>query len=155
MSEQGAQVDQEKMRKLREEIEQFHALFQLRHRQNYHLNWVLILVGLLLSAGVTIAGMLNYGVIAAIMGVGIGLLIGIQNAFPFSEKADFYRLVMSESWNLKTTLEYKVETNRQFTIVLNKFMKLRDHAAASLPKGQGMDAVRKMYEDLSADPGNV
>jgi hypothetical protein len=136
---------------LRGDIEEFTRKYGKRHRGNFHLNWILIVIGLLLAAGVTISGMLNQGIIAAILGVCIGFLIGLQNAFPLSEKAEFYRLVVTEAENLIFELKYEVESEQQFREVVNKFQGLRDHAAKSLPRGQGMEAVKDMYKELSSE----
>jgi hypothetical protein len=135
--------------KLVSELNQFVETYQKRHRGNFHLNWILILTGLLLSAGVTISGMLNQGMIAALLGICIGFLFGVQNAFPLGEKAEFYRLMVTEGQNLISILDYEVDTSKEFEDCQKRFRKLRSHAAMSLPKGRGMDAVKEMYKDIS------
>ena len=149
MSNQSITQLEQKKQKLTGEIREFVVTYQKRHRGNFHLNWILIVVGLLLSAGVTIFGMLNQGVVAAVLGVCIGLLIGMQNAFPLGEKAEFYRLMVVEGQNLISILDYEVNTDKDFASIEKQFRKLRSHAASDLPKGKGMDAVKEMYQDLS------
>ncbi len=138
-----------KKQKLMGEINQFVETYQKRHSGNFHLNWILIVIGLLLSAGVTVAGMLNQGLIAAVLGICIGFLLGLQNAFPLGEKAEFYRLMIVEGQNLISVLNYEVDTLKEFEDSQKRFRKLRSHAAASLPKGRGMEAVKEMYKDFS------
>jgi hypothetical protein len=120
-----------------------------RHKLNYRGNAALIIVGLALSAGVTIAGILDYGLVAAILGVAVGYVIGVQNAFPIGEKAEFYRLIIAEGDNLISELKFEVKTEGQFLNRVNKFQKLRMYGTENLPRGQGMQAVKNFYKDMS------
>ena len=149
MSQQPTIDLESKKQQLINEINQFVGIYQKRHSGNFHLNWILIVIGLLLSAGVTIAGMLNQGLIAAVLGICIGFLISLQNAFPLGEKAEFYRLMVTEGQNLISMLNYEVDTTKEFEDSQRRFRKLRSHAATSLPKGRGMEAIKEMYKDLS------
>ncbi len=149
MSNEPTDKLEQKKQKLTGEIHDFVTIYQNRHRGNFHLNWILIVVSLLLSAGVTIFGMLNQGMVAAVLGVCIGFLIGMQNAFPLGEKAEFYRLMVVEGQNLISMLDYEVNTDKDFASIEKQFRKLRSHAASDLPKGKGMDAIKEIYQDLS------
>ena len=137
---------------LESDIAQFSEQYQKLHRANWRLNAILILLGLVLSASVTVAGMFNQGIMAALLGVAIAFLIGIQNAFPMSDKAEFYRVIVAESQNMLLELKHTIDTKEEFEIVVLNFQTLRKHAAAGLPRGQGMEAVRNMYKELSYNP---
>ncbi len=113
------------------------------HLHDFRLNNVTVIVALLLTAGVTVAGVYGLAQFAAVFGVGIAFLIGLQNAFPLSEKAEFYRIVHAECENLIDDLKYRVENESQFKHVLGKFESLRDVAAKKRPKGREMQAVRE------------
>jgi hypothetical protein len=150
MSQNQEPVDATRAEALQHEIESFLVPLRRRHITTFRGNAALIIIGLALSARVTIAGILDYGLIAAILGVAIGYVIGVQNAFPIGEKAEFYRLLIAEGDNLINELKFEVKTEAQFLNRVNKFQKLRMYGAENLPRGQGMQAIKNFYEDMSA-----
>jgi hypothetical protein len=135
---------------LGKDIEAFKKYYFRRRRMNYITYAILILLGLSMAVAITIAGIFNQGVIAAILGVGVGFIQGIQQVFPMGEKAEFYRLIVAESENLIADLRYKTTSENDFQSVLQKYQTLRIHAATSIPRGQGMETVKKMYDDLAS-----
>lgn len=148
--EQHDILDAIKVRDLQDDIEKFLVPLRKRHLSTFRGSAALIVIGLVLSAAVTIAGILDEGLLAAILGVTIGFVIGVQNAFPIGDKAEFYRLLIVEGENLIGDLKYEVKTEKEFLSVNNRFQKLRKHSAEDLPRGQGMQAVKNLYQDLSA-----
>jgi hypothetical protein len=114
----------------------------------------LIAGGLVLGVGVSLAGFLNYGFLAGVMGMMITALIGFQNAFNFSEKADFYHIIHNEAKALRDRLRYKVATAQEFGTVVDELGVLRNYAAKELPKGKGMETVREMYSGSQPQPGS-
>ena len=133
-------------KELLHEMEGFRKHLWKLHLYNFRLNWVTVIVALALTAGVTVAGVYGNGQFAAVFGVGIAFLIGLQNAFPLSEKAEFYRTIVAEYDNLKDDLMYCVETEKQFKQVLHKFEALRDNAAKKRPKGHEFQAEFRMQK---------
>lgn len=149
MNEQQIAVDQEKKDELQRIIEEFVQTYLRRHKYNYLGNWIIVLIGLLLAGAVTVAGIYDKGTIAAVLGVCTAIAIGAQKAFPIGERAEFYRLVVAEGRNLTDDLKFRVKTEPEFQTLLNKWQKLRTHAAASLPRGKEMEAIKDMSADLS------
>ena len=137
-------------RKLSKEIRDFADYRWKLHLFNFRLNWITIIGALALSAGVTFAGIYDDAKTAAVLGVAIFFIIGLQNAFPLSEKAEFYRIVVAESENLQDTLKYKVDSRTQLAAVLKKFETLREFAAKKRPKGREMKAVSEMYKETGS-----
>jgi hypothetical protein len=150
MSPEDSSANDEKVTVLQQEIEAFLVPLRRRHVMTFRGNAALIIVGLALSAGVTIASILDYGLIAAILGVAIGYVIGVQNAFPIGEKAEFYRLLIAEGDNPINELKFEVKTDAEFLDRVDKFKKLRMYGAENLPRGQGMQAVKNFHKDMSA-----
>lgn len=60
-----------------------------RHRFYSRWNGWVVGISLFLSAAVTIAGIFDKGIVAAVLGVLLGLTIGAQQAWPLSEKGYF------------------------------------------------------------------
>lgn len=137
-------------RELANEIEDFVEDHRRAYRVNYFLSVAVIVVGLLLSAGVTISGILDLGKVSAVLGVFIAVMIGLQGSLAIGEKADFNRMMIAEGRILVSRLKFEVDNEREFRSVRRRFEILRRHAAASLPKGQGMETIKKMYEEMTA-----
>ena len=150
MDSQVSPALQQRLDRLVLEIETFRRHFFRHRRMNYITYASLVLLGLAASVAITVAGILNLGLYAAILGVCVGFIQGIQQIFPMNEKAEFYRLIVAESENLIDDLKYRVLTDDELKSILTRFQTLREHAAAALPKGQGMDTVKKMYDDLAS-----
>lgn len=74
----------------------------------------------------------------------------MERAFRYGEKRDFHRVLASECYNLEIALNYAVADEDKFRIILEKFTSLINRAAKELPKGQGMNAVKSLYEELDS-----
>ena len=138
-----------------EEIQNFITLQRRAYRVNYTLNIMIILLGLLLSAGVTISGILNQGQISAVLGVFIALLFGLNSSLAIGERADFNRVMFAEADNLVSRLRFQVGGAREFQSALSRFLVLRRHAATSVPRGQGLETVRRMYQEMTSEARDV
>jgi hypothetical protein len=131
-------------KELLQEMEEFDGHVCKLHLYNYRLNVMTVYIALLLTACVTVAGVFGQAQFAAVFGVGIAFLIGVQNAFPLGEKAEFYRIVVAECYNLEDQLRYGIKTENQFKHLLHKFMALRDDAAKNRPKGREMQTLETL-----------
>jgi hypothetical protein len=134
---------------LTKEVESFRAQHVRQRKINWTFNLILIGAGILLSIAVIVAGIYDEGKIAAVLGALTAAAIAAQNAIAAGEKAEFYRVVCAEAENLLDELRYLVDTNREFETTVRTFEALRKHAATALPRGQGMEAVKRMGEDLA------
>jgi hypothetical protein len=150
--------DAEKVNKLKHQIHGFLLYSWRLHTRNDRLNTALIVVGLVLGASVTIVGFLGYGFVAGVIGAITTLFIGFQNAFNFAEKAGFYSVIHNEAKTLRDHLNYKVHSTAEFEAVVDALAALRIHLAQNLPKGQGMEEVKKLCATIPPEgqrPRNV
>ena len=128
-------------KELLDEMDEFKKKYWKLHLNDFTLNWVTIIVALILTASVTVAGVYGAAQFAAVFGVGIAFLIGLQNAFPFSEKAEFYRVIVADCENLRDDLKYRMKTEHEFKQLVLKFEALREDAAKKRPKGREIQDV--------------
>lgn len=108
----------------------------------------LVIATIGLSTLAAILGFTNSGQASSILALIVGALIPLESAFKFQEKSSFYRILVSECNNLILTLQFRVDTEDEFELVVEKFQVVIATAAKSLPRGQGMETVKKLYEAL-------
>ena len=139
-----------KKRQLVADIEELNARQERKRKSAAMMYTLVIVLGFALSIAAVVLGFIGIerSEILSILVILLAVPAGLESAFKFGEKRDFYRVLVSESYNLKTTLNYSVSTEKEFKIIVNKFKDLVAYAAKSLPRGQGMQAVKTLYEDL-------
>jgi hypothetical protein len=102
----------------------------------YHFNsrWdnVLNICAITLSLGVVSAGMFRYSAAATILGAIIAAMISAQRAFPFGQRAVFYRNLVGQAKNLRTDLQQSLIPVKDAVAVLKT---LRLDFAQQLPRG--------------------
>jgi pyruvate/2-oxoglutarate dehydrogenase complex dihydrolipoamide acyltransferase (E2) component len=142
MGEQST-ADSAKLSRLEKQIEDFKSSFWKQYKRTRRINNALVGAGIFLGACVTLAGFLEYGIVAGIGGVAITTLIYLQNAFNFAERANFYLVIHEEAKVLRDRLRYKVSSAADLGAVVDALGDLRLRAAKSIPKGKGMEAVKE------------
>jgi hypothetical protein len=135
--------------RLANDIDSFRQTYLRRQQATFWTNAAFILIGLFLSAGVSLASFYGKGDIVPLLGMSIFLLIGVQNAFPMGDKAEFYRLLVHESMNLLSDISF-AKAEDDLRLINQRFQILRKHAATALPRGRGMETVKDMYNELNA-----
>ena len=143
-------LDQRK-KSLSEDIEGLRIKFnrlKVRHEFTYYF---LIGLGIGLSLLAAILGLFDLGIIAGIMALIVGAAVSFESSFKFGEKWDFYRILVNECENLKIALKYRVYTDKNFDLLVNKFQVVVNASAKSLPRGKGMQEVKKLYENLDRE----
>ncbi len=138
-------ADPKMIEEAKNEIASFGAQIRQRHGTNWAASSGLVASGILLSIGVTAAGFFGPGWLAGALGLIVTLFIALQNAFFFSEKAEFQRVVFTEAENLLSLLKFRVRSPAQFDSVIDAFMTLKKSGATGLPHGKGMQVVKEMY----------
>ncbi|MCH8090353.1 MAG: hypothetical protein IH955_10115 [Chloroflexi bacterium] len=88
------------------------------------------------------------GGVSAAGGLLLAFARGLESAFKFQERADFYRVLRSEAANLIAATRYVVKTDNEFRSMVRKYQSLNFRTATAVPKGQGMQAIKLFYEDL-------
>jgi hypothetical protein len=112
-------------------------------RRHFWLNALVVVLGLLLSAGVTLTGALDMTEIAPFMGAAITVLLGIQNAFKFAEKATLWEAKHGEAKDLRDRLNYKARTADDFQSLVDSWLVLRKELTAEMPKVGKLEEANK------------
>ena len=141
---------QEKQRQLTEQVIAFVHALRRRSQWTSFLNATLIVLALLCSFGVTFFELADNGVVVALLGAVITLLIALSQAFAFGEKADFYQVLLADAENLLTSLQLGVDSQEEFEKALRKFLILRKYTVQKLPRGKGMEAIRGLSQEMTA-----
>jgi len=141
----------EKKKALIKEIDGFGEKQERKRRATARMYSFLVALGFGLSIAAVVTGFVPPGVnISPILVILVGIPVGLERAFRFGEKRDFHRVLVSECYNLKVTLHYSVDTEEKFQTILGKFQSVVARAAKSVPRGQGMQAIKTLYEELDS-----
>jgi hypothetical protein len=93
---------------------------------------VLNICAITLSLGVVSAGVFGYSAVAAILGAIIAAMVSAQRAFPFGQRAVFYRNLVGQAQNLRTDLRQSLIPAKDAVALLKT---LRLDFAQQLPRG--------------------
>ncbi|MFN6561247.1 MAG: DUF4231 domain-containing protein [Nostoc sp. ChiSLP01] len=133
MSEQ-IQLNDENYDALKKQTLGFVEYYRKCYSNNRLIHRILVVLGIFLGFSVTVAGLMDQGRLAAILGLVITLFIALQSAFNFEEKYYFYRILHVEAKSLRDRLQYMEKTNRaEFNIIFNSCQKLRRRSANGVP----------------------
>jgi hypothetical protein len=131
------------------------AFFAEQCEAQYQFNnkWDLILTigGILVGVGVVSAGAYEAGRLAAILGAVLTAVVSAQRAFPFGQRAQFYRALIGQASNLQTDIVAKLTTTAAAACSLKS---LRRDFAPQLPPGTGSTAEATLANPYS-DPAPV
>jgi hypothetical protein len=118
------------------------------------LNGNLLVLGVILSAMISIVGILGAGhnlrigateldgnIISAILGVVVAAIITIQNTFRLAERAKFQRQIASDARKLLTELVYSVDTDDKLRDAVREYQRLSDRSVKDAPTEPGFQAV--------------
>jgi hypothetical protein len=108
----------------------------------------IVLASILMSAAITIAGIYDQAEIAAILGVLLTVLLSIQQAFPLGEMAFFYRSSIADLENLQISLMFTADNEKEVEKIARQFAIIRKHIAQAIPRGQGINTVQSMRDEL-------
>jgi hypothetical protein len=138
----------EQRERLVADIDEVKGKAENRRRINSIFYSTLILMGIRLSAGAAAAGFYDEARIAGILALVAAASVTVESAFKFGDKRDFFRIIASEYNNLQIALQYRVDTEPKFQLVVDKFQIVNATLAKSVPRGKGMEATKLLYEDL-------
>jgi len=140
---------EEKKKRLIGEIENSKRKQDKRRRVSSIVYSSLILVGIGLSAGAALAGLLvKDPQISGGMALLAGILVSVESAFKFGEKRDFFRVIASEYHNLQIALKFRVDSEQKLQLIVDKFQIVNTTSAKAVPRGKGMQATKLLYEGL-------
>lgn len=143
--------DPDKAKMLAEQIQGFLEYYWRLHINSSWMSSGLVVLGIFLGLAVTGAGFLGYGIVAGFLGLAVTLFISLQNAFNFSEKAEFYRVIHNEAKILRDRLRYKVYCKEELEGIVDSFASLRRRAAEKLPRGKGIEVVKEIHAKHPSD----
>ncbi|HKD07613.1 MAG TPA: hypothetical protein VKB79_17050 [Bryobacteraceae bacterium] len=120
------------------EVEQFRQ--DCCHRYQFNSRWdnTLNIAGILLSVSIIAAGAWNASRIATVLGGLVASIVTAQRAFPFGQRAQFYRSLIGQSANLLTDMREGLIAIPQAVSTLQN---LRLDFAQQLPRGTGNGSV--------------
>jgi hypothetical protein len=128
-----------------------HELMESKRRRLRHglMNNSMVVASILTSAAVTIVGIFNMGITAAILGVLLTVLLALQQVFPFADMSYFYRCGIADLENLQTSLKYSVLSQTEIDKTKSKLMIIRKCLAKDIPRGTSvMEAIMAMREEV-------
>lgn len=123
---------------------------EMRGRRKRHGigNISLVLASILTSAVITIAGIFDQAKIAAILGVFLSVLLAVQQVFPLGEMAFFYRSSIADLENLQNSLMFTTDSQKELEKIANQFAVIRKHIAQAIPRGQAINTLQNMRDEL-------
>lgn len=124
---------------LPQEVQDFRDLCFKRYRFNNRFDVILSVAGIGLGVAIVAAGTYKNGNLGAILGAAVTAIVSAQRAFPFNQRAQFYRSLVGQSENLKSSVEYNLISVADAVKVLET---LRLDFAQQLPRGTTSDAPK-------------
>src|SRR5579875_1879357 len=79
---------------------------QKRYKFNSNCDNILNISGIILSVAIVAAGVYEWSKAAAILGAIVAAVVTAQRAFPFNQRATFYRNLIGQAQNLYADCEY-------------------------------------------------
>jgi hypothetical protein len=121
------------------EIEEFRTRCEKRYRFNNTFDVALTITGILLGIGIVAAGTYKQTELGAMLGAVVAAVVSAQRAFPFTQRAQFYRSLVGQAENLRTSLTNNLISPSEAVKVLET---LRLDFAQQLPRGTTSDAPK-------------
>jgi len=134
------------------EIKAFEGQCEARYRFNNRWDVALTLGAILLGVGVVAAGAYQVGKLASILGAIITAIVGVQRAFPFGQRAQFYRALIGQASNLRTDISTNLTTAAAAATNLKS---LRLDFAQQLPRGGASDTEKPPGPAKAGSPGHA
>jgi hypothetical protein len=143
-------IDAQLVTNLIKDVQSLVTLFGDRHVSAFYASNALIGVAILSSVGVVIAGMYDAAKVAALLGLLVTTIISADTIWAPGEKAQFWREVEAEARNLSVDLRDVGTDSDKYAKAVAVFKVLNSQAAKNIPRGGGMEALKKFYTDLQS-----
>lgn len=134
---------------LSQEIQDFRNLCDRRYGFNNRFDVALTVAGIALGIGVVAAATYKNPELDAILGAVVTAVVSAQRAFPFTQRAQFYRSLVGQAENLKSSLDYNLISPPDAIKVLET---LRLDFAQQLPRGTSSDTPKNPPPAGAAPP---
>jgi hypothetical protein len=122
---------------LLQELEQFTMDCERRYKYNSRWDNAVNLAGIVLSVSIVAAGVYKQSEWAAILGGLVAALVTTQRAFPFGQRAGFYRNLVGQTQNLLLDAKAGLLSNDKVVAALKS---LRLDFAQQFPRGSSFHA---------------
>ena len=135
---------------LEAEIKIFHD--DCKHRYKFNTRWdnTLNALGILLSIAIVAAGVFKQSETSAILGALVAAIVTAQRAFPFGQRAIFYRTLIGQIENLQTDVtQYTI--NKHDAVLMMKSLRL-DYAQ-QLPRGASFRPAEEHAVNIGSSSG--
>ena|SRR5688572_5715538 len=118
-----------------------------RRKRHGYTNNSFVILGIALSAAITIAGIYDQAALAAVLGAGMAAILALQQVYPFGELSYFYRVGVAEAEILRLKLDTKADTIEEVEALEEKLEILILKMAQEIPRGQAVhDLMQTMRE---------
>jgi hypothetical protein len=108
------------------------------------------LLAIALSVGVVIAGWLDHGKLAALLGALLTVILGAQRIFPVGQRADFYRILVSTTDGLLTETQFRCTSAEQLEKLVDDFKTVQKYAGEKFPSDGNAEATKQLITDLKS-----
>ena len=108
---------------------------------NLWLNASFVIVGLLLAGAVTVSGLIGQPPLPGILGAAVTVILGIQAAFRFAQKANLWEMKHGEAKVIRDRLRYQVNNEADFCNAVEHWISFREGLLQSLPGVRGLDDI--------------
>ena len=134
---------------LETEIEKYLKGIRKKQRYHHYMNNSLVVASILISGTIAVMGMINMGLIAAVLAILLSALLALQQVFPFADMAFFYRSGVADLENIQLSLAYSDGSRKVIDRTIVKFKIVRKHLAEAIPKGhQTLNTIMTMRDEL-------
>ena len=114
------------------ELRDFHAQCESRYTFNNRWDVFLTVGGIAVGVGVVAAGANDASKISTVLGAIVTAILSAQRAFPFGQRAQFYRALSGQAANLQTDVTNNLTTA---AVAATTLKSLRLDFAQQLPRG--------------------
>lgn len=108
-------------------------------------NRLLMFAGIILSACVTIAGILDQALLAAVISVLTGVVIAIQNGYNYGENIAFHRSFLAQYTRLYTNLKIEINNEDQLVSLQDKLEEYLVLEGQNQPVDDNLDDLVKNF----------
>jgi len=124
-------------------VENYLSYTWKKHKLNKYINFVVVVAGLLVSVSIAYVGLkaAENSQLAGSLGILMTILVGLQGAFKFGDKAIHYVNLHTEAKDIRDQLYYEADGPDDVVQISRQFMALRKKGAESLPKDENLASI--------------
>jgi hypothetical protein len=150
--DQKAAAPDARVKALQEQLKAFHDHNDARRRFNSNLALAFILSGIALAFVTSVCSFLSLTKTAGVISLLAGALVSVPKVIPVNERADYYRVLSVQSYNLLLESELQVPpTVDQYNDTVRRLKLLHEYEAEKFPSSSNVaETTRDLVQDLEA-----